>query len=74
MLKRVSLAAAAVVLLGGVAVSLGPVPAEARSGCDARADALYPHNKNVRKAYKKACKDNHRAWKKRHDKGIWIII
>jgi hypothetical protein len=73
MRKMIFLAAAASLILAG-AMTTAPNSAQAKSGCDARADALYPHNKNARKAYKNRCKANYRAWKKRHDKGIWIIL
>ena len=74
MLKTVFLAAAATLILAGAVTTAAPVPAEAKSRCDARADAMYPHNKSARKAYKKGCKTDHRNWKKRNDKGLWIIL
>jgi hypothetical protein len=74
MLKNVFLAAAASVILAGGMTAAAPVPADAKPRCDARADAMYPYNKNARKAYKKGCKSDHRAWKKRNDKGIWIVL
>lgn len=74
MLKNAVFAAAATLILAGTATTVAPVPAEAKSRCDARADAMYPHNKHARKAYKKGCKSDYRAWKKRNDKGIWIVL
>jgi hypothetical protein len=74
MLKNVFLAAAATLILAGGITAAAPVPADAKPRCDARADAMYPYNKNARKAYKKGCKSDHRAWKKRNDKGIWIVL
>jgi hypothetical protein len=73
-LKKVSMAAVAALILAGAAISLSPAPAEARHGCDARADRIYPYNKHARKAYKKDCRGDYRAWKKRNNKGIWIIL
>jgi hypothetical protein len=74
MLKNVFLAAAASLILAGAVTAAAPVPAQAKSYCDARGDAYYPYNKGARKAFKKRCKANHRSWKKRNDKGIWIIL
>jgi hypothetical protein len=74
MLKNVCLAAAATLILTGAVVTAAPAPAEARSNCDRRADVMYPYNKEARKAYKKRCKAEYRVWKKRNDKGIWIIL
>lgn len=74
MLKKVFLAAAATLILAGAVSIAAPVPGEAKSRCDKRADAMYPHNKQARKAYKKGCKSDYRAWKKRNDKGIWIVL
>ncbi|MGH6735486.1 MAG: hypothetical protein ACRECX_05330 [Methyloceanibacter sp.] len=74
MLKKMLLVAGASFVLAGATMIAAPVPAEARHGCDARADVLYPHNKHARKGYKKSCKVDHRAWKKRNNKGIWIVL
>jgi hypothetical protein len=74
MLRNMFFAAAASLIVAGATVTMAPAPADAKPRCDARADALYPYNKNARKAYKKGCKADHRAWKKRNDKGIWIIL
>jgi hypothetical protein len=74
MLKNVFFAAAASLILAGAVTAAAPVPADAKSRCDKRADAMYPYNKNARKAYKKGCKSDYRAWKKRNDKGIWIVL
>jgi hypothetical protein len=73
-LKKVSLAAVAALILVGAAISLAPVPAEAKHGCRDRADIVYPHSKHARKAYRKDCRGDYRAWKKRNNKGIWIIL
>ena len=74
MLRTMCLAAAAALIGAVTAMTAVPVPAEAKSYCDKRADALYPFNSNARKAYKKGCKADYRAWKKRNDKGIWIVL
>jgi hypothetical protein len=74
MLNKVLLGAAASLVLAFAAMTVAPVPAQAKYGCDARADRLYPYNKHARKAYKKDCRSDYRAWKRRNDKGIWIIL
>jgi len=74
MRKTIFLAAAASLILAGAVTTVAPVSAEAKAHCDARADARYPNNKKKNKAFKKDCRDDYRAWKKRNDKGIWIIL
>jgi hypothetical protein len=68
------MAAVAALIAAGAAASFAPAPAEAKHGCRDRADVVYSYNKKARKSYRHACKDDYRAWKKRNDKGIWIIL
>ena len=56
MAKTIFLAAAASLIVAATAMSAAPTPAEARSGCEARADAIYPFDRQARNAYSKACK------------------
>jgi hypothetical protein len=66
MLKKVFLAAAAAIILAGATVTMAPAPAQAfKSGCHKAAKAQYPHDRKARKAYKKACKANFKASKKK---------
>ena len=74
MRKTIFLAAAASLILAGAMVTVAPVSAEAKAYCDSRADARYPHNKKKNKGYKKDCRGDYRNWKKKNDKGIWIIL
>jgi len=74
MRKTIFLAAAASLILAGAMTVSAPGPAEAKGHCDARADAKYPNNKKKNKAYKKDCRGDYRTWKKRNDKGIWIVL
>ncbi len=59
MLKKVFLAAAAVVILAGATMTLSPAPAQAGHVC---------HQKGMSKAHHKACKAHHKAYKKAHKK------
>jgi hypothetical protein len=74
MRKTIFLVAAASLIVAGAMTTVAPAPAEAKAYCDSRADARYPYNKKKNKAYKKDCRGDYRAWKKRNDKGIWIIL
>ncbi|MGH6865237.1 MAG: hypothetical protein ACREDO_03455 [Methyloceanibacter sp.] len=70
--RKILISTAAAVILAGGAVALAPVSAKADSGCGDRAEVMYPYNKKARKAYKEACKDNYKSWKKARKKGVWI--
>jgi hypothetical protein len=66
MLKKVFLAAAAAIILAGATMTMAPAPAQAfKSGCHKAAKAKYPHDRKARKSYKKACKANFKASKKK---------
>ena len=66
MLKKVFLAAAAAIILAGATMTMAPAPAQAfKSDCHKAAKAKYPHDRKARKAYKKACKANFKASKKK---------
>jgi len=74
MIKKVLIAAAAAAIFAGGMMTVAPASSEAKAYCDAKADARHPHNKKKNKAFKKDCRSDYRAWKKRNDKGIWIIL
>ena len=66
MLKKVFLAAAAATILAGTAVTMAPAPAQAfKSGCHKAAKAKYPDDRKARKAFRKACKADYKASKKK---------
>jgi hypothetical protein len=56
MVKKFFLTVVAAGLLIGTTAIIQPSPAEACGGCGKLAKATYPHNRAMRKAYRKACK------------------
>lgn len=72
MIKHALLATVGAALLAGVTVSMAPAPAEARSGCSARAELLYPYNRVARKAYRQRCKARYRVWR-RANRRDWLL-
>jgi hypothetical protein len=69
MLKKVFLAAAVSLLMVGVTLSAAPTEGyAAKSHCLKKAKAKYGTDRKARRAYKKACHAEHKAWKKAHRK------
>jgi hypothetical protein len=67
----VILASTASLILAGAAATITPAPAEAGTlKCRAMAKEKFPDDRKARKAYKKSCKAEHKAYKKAHKKGL----
>jgi hypothetical protein len=78
MLKTVFLAAAASLVLAGAATTVPVQPAQAKAymktgvTCRDAAKMRYPADRKARHAYKKACKERYKAWKKAHKHGFML--
>jgi hypothetical protein len=71
MLKKMILASAVSMILAGAMVTVAPAPAEAGVfKCREMAKEKFPDDRKARKAYKKSCKAEHKAYKKAHKKGL----
>ena len=62
MVKKIFLTAAVAGLLMGATVVAQPSPALSCGGCMKLAKATYPHDRAMRKAYRKACKAAFKTW------------
>jgi hypothetical protein len=69
MLKKMILAAAVPLILAGAMVTVTPAPADAGT-CRTLAKEKFPDDRKARKAYKKSCKAEHKAYKKTNKKGL----